>query len=161
MVETIDTEHSETHITGDISTSLSDSTVSFEDDSERGSNALLARAWTPGWRNADRALMAFLNGPLINYSTNRKKADGSSTSLLSPHLHFGELSVRKVFHLVRMKQLVWTNEGNKDGEESCSLFLRSIGLREYSRYIIVPVSKYQLLFLLTQNLTKFNTGKGL
>jgi deoxyribodipyrimidine photolyase len=80
--------------------------------------------------------MAFLNGPLIDYSTNRKKADGSSTSLLSPHLHFGELSVRKVFHLVRMKQLVWTNEGNKAGEESCSLFLRSIGLREYSRYIV-------------------------
>ncbi|XP_078165357.1 cryptochrome 1 isoform X2 [Carex rostrata] len=120
---------------GDESTCLSDSTVSFEDDSERGSNALLARAWTPGWRNADRALMAFLNGPLINYSTNRKKADGSSTSLLSPHLHFGELSVRKVFHLVRMKQLVWTNEGNKAGDESCSLFLRSIGLREYSRYM--------------------------
>ncbi|KAJ4794143.1 Cryptochrome-1 [Rhynchospora pubera] len=120
---------------GDVSTGLSDSTVSFEDESERGSNALLARAWSPGWRNADRALMAFLNGPLIDYSTNRKKADGSSTSLLSPHLHFGELSVRKVFHLVRMKQLVWTNEGNKAGEESCSLFLRSIGLREYSRYM--------------------------
>lgn len=128
--------HQNLKFAGDVSTCLSDSTVSFEDDSERGSNALLARAWTPGWRNADRALMAFLNGPLIDYSTNRKKADGSSTSLLSPHLHFGELSVRKVFHLVRMKQLVWTNEGNKAGDESCSLFLRSIGLREYSRYTV-------------------------
>ncbi|XP_052144471.1 cryptochrome-1-like isoform X1 [Oryza glaberrima] len=107
----------------------------FEDESERGSNALLARAWSPGWQNADKALAAFLNGPLMDYSVNRKKADSASTSLLSPYLHFGELSVRKVFHQVRMKQLMWSNEGNHAGDESCVLFLRSIGLREYSRYL--------------------------
>lgn len=107
----------------------------FEDESEKGSNALLARAWSPGWRNADKSLTAFVNGPLIEYSANRRKADSASTSLLSPHLHFGELSVRKVFQLVRMKQLVWANEGNKAGEESCDLFLKSLGLREYSRYL--------------------------
>ncbi|XP_066347443.1 cryptochrome-1-like isoform X1 [Miscanthus floridulus] len=119
---------------GDLSMCPSEDLI-FEDDSERGSNALLARAWTPGWQNADKALTAFLNGPLADYSVNRKKADSASTSLLSPHLHFGELSVRKVFHLVRMKQLVWSNEGNHAAEESCTLFLRSIGLREYSRYL--------------------------
>uniref|UniRef100_A0A0D9VHE1 Photolyase/cryptochrome alpha/beta domain-containing protein n=1 Tax=Leersia perrieri TaxID=77586 RepID=A0A0D9VHE1_9ORYZ len=107
----------------------------FEDESERGSNALLARAWSPGWQNGDKALAAFLNGPLMDYSVNRKKADSASTSLLSPYLHFGELSVRKVFHQVRMKQLMWSNEGNHAGDESCVLFLRSIGLREYSRYL--------------------------
>ncbi|XP_073105352.1 cryptochrome-1-like isoform X3 [Elaeis guineensis] len=120
--------------TGDVSMCPSETLV-FEDESEKGSNALLARAWSPGWRNADKSLTAFVNGPLIEYSINRKKADAATTSLLSPHLHFGELSVRKVFHLVRMKQLVWTNEGNKAGEESCNLFLRSVGLREYSRYL--------------------------
>ncbi|WOK94339.1 cryptochrome 1 [Canna indica] len=120
-------------VPGDISRCPSDILV-FEDESEKGSNALLARAWSPGWRNADKSLTAFINGPLIEYSVNRRKADGASTSLLSPHLHFGELSVRKVFQLVRMKQLVLTNEGNKAGEESCDLFLKSIGLREYSRY---------------------------
>ncbi|PVH35400.1 hypothetical protein PAHAL_7G172800 [Panicum hallii] len=119
---------------GNLSMCPSDDLI-FEDESERGSNALLARAWTPGWQNADKALTAFLNGPLADYSVNRKKADSASTSLLSPHLHFGELSVRKVFHLVRMKQLVWSNEGNHAAEESCTLFLRSIGLREYSRYL--------------------------
>jgi len=119
---------------GDLSMCPSDDLI-FEDESERGSNALLARAWSPGWQNADKALTAFLNGPLIDYSVNRKKADSANTSLLSPHLHFGELSVRKVFHLVRMKQLVWSNEGNHAAEESCTLFLRSVGLREYSRYL--------------------------
>ncbi|WOL00326.1 cryptochrome 1 [Canna indica] len=121
-------------ISGDVSKCPSDVLI-FEDDSEKGSNALLARAWSPGWRNADKSLTHFINGPLIGYSTNRRKADSTSTSLLSPYLHFGELSVRKVFQLVRMKQLVWSNEGNKAGEESCDLFLRSIGLREYSRYL--------------------------
>lgn len=120
-------------LSADVSRCPSD-TLIFEDESERGSNALLARAWSPGWRNADRALTAFINGALINYSQNRKKADGATTSLLSPHLHFGEVSVRKVFHLVRMKQLVWANDGTKAGEESVNLFLKSIGLREYSRY---------------------------
>ncbi|KAJ6814638.1 cryptochrome-1 [Iris pallida] len=121
-------------ISGDASRCPSDTLV-FEDDSEKGSNALLARAWSPGWRNADKALSAFISGPLLEYSVNRKKADGATTSLLSPHLHFGEVSIRKVFHLVRIKQLVWANEGNKAGEESVNLFLKSIGLREYSRYL--------------------------
>lgn len=121
-------------ITGDVARCPSDILV-FEDELEKGSNALLARAWSPGWSNADKALTTFINGPLIEYSTNRRKADSATTSFLSPHLHFGEVSVRKVFHLVRIKQLSWANEGNGAGEESVNLFLKSIGLREYSRYI--------------------------
>ncbi|GFZ10056.1 cryptochrome 1 [Actinidia rufa] len=121
-------------ISGDMSRCASDTLV-FEDESERGSNALLARAWSPGWSNADKALTAFINGPLLEYSKNRRKADSATTSFLSPHLHFGEVSVRKVFHLVRIKQVLWANEANQAGEESVNLFLKSIGLREYSRYI--------------------------
>nr|AUG98251.1 cryptochrome 1 protein [Gerbera jamesonii] len=121
-------------ISGDLSKCPSD-TLIFEDESEKGSNALLARAWSPGWSNADKALSAFINGPLLEYSKNRRKADSATTSFLSPHLHFGEVSVRKVFHQVRIKQVLWANEGNKPGEESVNLFLKSIGLREYSRYM--------------------------
>ncbi|QCE06130.1 cryptochrome-1-like isoform X2 [Vigna unguiculata] len=121
-------------IPGDASRCPCDTLV-FEDDLEKASNALLSRAWSPGWSNADKALTAFINGPLIEYSKNRRKADSATTSFLSPHLHFGEVSVKKVFHLVRIKQVFWANEGNKAGEESVNLFLKSIGLREYSRYI--------------------------
>ena len=121
-------------LSGDASRCPSEMLV-FEDELEKGSNALLARAWSPGWSNADRALTTFINGPLIEYSKNRRKADSATTSFLSPHLHFGEVSVRKVFHLVRIKQVLWANEGNKAGEESVNLFLKSIGLREYSRYL--------------------------
>ncbi|CAI9266491.1 unnamed protein product [Lactuca saligna] len=121
-------------ISGNLSKCCSE-TLIFEDESEKGSNALLARAWSPGWSNADKALAAFINGPLLEYSKNRRKADSATTSFLSPHLHFGELSVRKVFHLLRIKQVLWANEGNTTGEESVNLFLKSIGLREYSRYM--------------------------
>ncbi|KAL5714845.1 Cryptochrome-1 [Ranunculus cassubicifolius] len=121
-------------ISADVSRCPSDTLV-FEEESEKGSNALLARAWSPGWINANKALTTFVNGQLLEYSANRRKADSATTSFLSPHLHFGEVSVRKVFHLARIKQVLWENEGNKEGEESVNLFLKSIGLREYSRYI--------------------------
>lgn len=109
--------------------------LELENESEKGSNDLLARAWSPGWANADRALEAFVSGSLMEYASNRQKVDSTTTSLLSPHLHYGELSVRKVFHSVRMKQVLWVKEGNTEGVESVNLYLRSIGLREYSRYL--------------------------
>lgn len=109
--------------------------LALEHETEKSSNALLRRGWSPGWSNADKALDEFLAGPLLDYAKNRQKADGSTTSLLSPHLRFGELSVRKVFHCVRRKQILWVKEGKTDGEESVDFFLRAIGLREYSRYL--------------------------
>lgn len=109
--------------------------LGLENESEKPSNALLRRAWTPGWTNANKALAEFVEQQLLEYSKNRVKVGGNSTSLLSPYLHFGELSVRKVFHSVQMKQLLWANEGNSCGLESAKMFLRAIGFREYSRYL--------------------------
>ncbi|GAU25831.1 hypothetical protein TSUD_30950 [Trifolium subterraneum] len=109
--------------------------LGLENELEKPSNALLRRAWSPGWTNADKALTEFMDKQLLHYSENRQRVGGDSTSLLSPYLHFGELSVRKVFQMARMKQILWGNEGNRVGEESVSLFLRAIGFREYSRYL--------------------------
>ncbi|XP_002961252.2 cryptochrome-1 [Selaginella moellendorffii] len=109
--------------------------LGLEDDFEKSSNAMLARTWTPGWSNANKALDAFLAGPLADYGDNRGKVDGGTTSMLSPHLHYGELSIRKVFHAVRSKQLLWITDGRQPAERSASLFLRALGYREYSRYL--------------------------
>ncbi|KAJ1392204.1 Rossmann-like alpha/beta/alpha sandwich fold, partial [Sesbania bispinosa] len=73
--------------------------LGLENESEKSSNALLGRAWSPGWSNADKALIEFVEKHLLHYSKNRLKVGGDSTSLLSPYLYFGELSVRKVFQL--------------------------------------------------------------
>ncbi|KAJ6819365.1 cryptochrome-1 [Iris pallida] len=108
----------------------------LENDSEKSSNALLSRGWSPGWSNADKVLTEFIEEHLTEYSKNRMKVEGTTTSLLSPYLHFGEISVRKVYQSARLKQMQWAREGNSgDAEESVDLFLRSIGLREYSRYL--------------------------
>ncbi|KAG6420954.1 hypothetical protein SASPL_117500 [Salvia splendens] len=109
--------------------------LNLENESEKSSNALLGRGWSPGWSSADKTFTEFIEHHLLNYSKDRLNVGRNSTSLLSPYLHFGELSVRKVFQSVRMKQLVWKNEQNTVGEESATFFLRAIGLREYSRYI--------------------------
>ncbi|PKI65243.1 hypothetical protein CRG98_014392 [Punica granatum] len=109
--------------------------LGLEYESEKSSNALLGRGWAPGWSNADKVLTEFLEHQLLHYAKNRVKVGGSSTSLLSPYLHFGEVSVRKVFQSTRLKQILWAKEGNTQGQESATLFLRAIGLREYSRYL--------------------------
>ncbi|KAJ0966487.1 hypothetical protein J5N97_023404 [Dioscorea zingiberensis] len=109
--------------------------LGLENELEKSSNALLSRGWSPGWSNADKVFAEFVEGHLLDYSKNRMKVDGCTTSLLSPYLHFGELSVRKIYQCVRMKSIQWAKEGNSSGEESVELFLRSIGLREYSRYL--------------------------
>ncbi|KAL3506132.1 hypothetical protein ACH5RR_031514 [Cinchona calisaya] len=55
-------------------------------------NALLGRGWPPGWSNADKALTEFVENHLCNYSKDRLGVSENSTSLLSPHPHFGELT---------------------------------------------------------------------
>ena len=86
--------------------SLSVDNLQLETEDERPSNDLLGRAWLPGCLNASRALVAFLRGPLLQYAANRSKADSATTSLLSPHLHFGEISVRRVYHdCLRLRQV--------------------------------------------------------
>ncbi|URE07158.1 cryptochrome 2 [Musa troglodytarum] len=107
----------------------------LENEIEKSSNALLSRAWSPGWSNADKVLSEFIDEHLLEYSNNRMKVEGTTTSLLSPYLHFGELSVRKIYQNVRAKQIQWAKEGNCKAEESVNFFLRSVGLREYSRYL--------------------------
>ncbi|XP_020574114.1 cryptochrome-1 isoform X2 [Phalaenopsis equestris] len=108
--------------------------LGLEKESEKTSNALLSRGWSPGWSNADKVLSEFAEKNLLDYSKNRMKLEGTNTSLLSPYLHFGEISVRKIYQTVRMKQILWT-KGKSDAVDSVNFFLRSIGLREYSRYL--------------------------
>ncbi|URD90488.1 cryptochrome 2 [Musa troglodytarum] len=109
--------------------------LGLENEIEKSSNALLSRCWSPGWSNADKVLSEFISGHLLDYSENRMKLEGTTTSLLSPCLHHGELSIRKIYQNVRIKQIQWAKEGNCKAEESVNFFLRSIGLREYSRYL--------------------------
>jgi len=67
---------------------------------EAQSNRQLGRRWTPGSRGAAQRLSAFVAAALPAFGADRAKTDRASTSRLSPHLHWGEVSVRTVFAVV-------------------------------------------------------------
>jgi len=76
----------------------------------------LAAAWTPGEAGARALLGRFLDGPLAAYAERRDLPARTGTSRLSPHLHWGEISPRRVWHAAAaagpaaepfLRQLVW------------------------------------------------------
>lgn len=78
----------------------------------------LRAVWTPGEAGAHKRLQDFLAGPVKAYDTTRNFPGQAGTSKLSPHLHFGEISPRYVWHqakaagagaamLTFLKELLW------------------------------------------------------
>jgi deoxyribodipyrimidine photo-lyase len=76
--------------------------------------------WRPGEKSAHRALYDFLD-EIALYNTARDLPDRDGTSRLSPHLHWGEISPRQIWHAVR-------THGHSTGHET---FLKEIGWREF------------------------------
>lgn len=58
----------------------------------------LRAGWTPGEAGAQARLDAFCAGPAREYAAARDFPGIEGTSKLSPHIHFGELSPRTVWH---------------------------------------------------------------
>jgi deoxyribodipyrimidine photo-lyase len=90
------------------------------------------RAWTPGSAPANAALKLFLQEAWDDYKADRDKPDVSGTSRLSPHLHFGEISPRQVWHCVRGFALA-------RGQHSSwrdSQFLTELGWREFAYHLL-------------------------
>ena len=57
--------------------------------------------WVPGGEGAFMALEKFLQEGLSKFGRDRAKTDRSSTSRLSSHIHYGELSIRFIYYVVR------------------------------------------------------------
>lgn len=73
-------------------------------------------AWTPGEKSAHASLEEFLEEDVEHYDERRDYPGEPSTSRLSPHLHFGEISPRTVFDAALqraskvtpyLRQIVW------------------------------------------------------
>ena len=47
-------------------------------------------------------LERFVSNGLRTFNAHRAKTDRQSTSSLSPHVHFGEISTRHIFYVVRL-----------------------------------------------------------
>ncbi|NND82810.1 MAG: deoxyribodipyrimidine photo-lyase [Gammaproteobacteria bacterium] len=92
----------------------------------------LADTWQPGEAGAQQRWQEFLNDRIQGYKEGRDFPEREQTSLLSPHLTFGEISPRQLWHDTQEAMasgLVDASNGNK--------FLAEIGWREFSRYLLV------------------------
>jgi deoxyribodipyrimidine photo-lyase len=87
--------------------------------------------WTPGETGAKEQLSQFLDSTLNGYSVGRDRPDLPRTSRLSPHLHFGELSVASVWRNV----LNATSEGRAP-EEDGEAFMKELAWRDFSRHLL-------------------------
>lgn len=85
--------------------------------------------WTPGETAARARLDVFLKEELDNYRTHRDRPDLDVTSRLSPHLGWGEISPRTVWHQVQ----AFAERGGsfKDAEK----FLAELGWRDFAYYL--------------------------
>ena len=85
--------------------------------------------WLPGEAGARIRLESFLKAALAGYKENRDRPDIAGTSRLSPHLAWGEISPRAVWHLVR-------DRAEQTGQfKSAEKFLAEIGWREFAYYL--------------------------
>jgi deoxyribodipyrimidine photo-lyase len=87
--------------------------------------------WQPGEAGACKKLANFIDINLKGYRTSRDEPAKDSTSKLSPHLHFGEISPWKIWRAIERVKL------DKDCDlKSVERFLSEIGWREFSYYLL-------------------------
>lgn len=93
----------------------------------------LLSSWKPGEAGAHERLERFVSEAAANYSSGRNQPATSGTSLLAPHLHFGEIGPRQVMHRIREWQHQTDQAGAHDNSET---FLSEIGWREFGRHVL-------------------------
>lgn len=86
--------------------------------------------WIPGESGAQRSLDEFLSYRMPDYADGRNRPDKTSTSELSPHLHFGEISPRQIYSAVNHSNL------NGHTRKSADVFLNEVGWREFAYHLL-------------------------
>ncbi|MDF0494730.1 cryptochrome/photolyase family protein [Bradyrhizobium yuanmingense] len=89
----------------------------------------LREAWIPG--AASLRLRDFLKHTVRMYVGDRDRPDREGTSRLSPHLRFGELSPRQVWHAARFAAAEDPVRG-----QGVEKFLSELGWREFCRHLL-------------------------
>ena len=102
--------------------------------------------WSPGEAGAQEKLKIFLSNGINGYSEGRNRPDKQHTSMLSPHIRFGEISIREVAKSIE-------NINTEDAE----IFYKELVWREFSYHLL-----YHFPHLVDTNLQKkFNNFKWL
>lgn len=91
-------------------------------------DAGILAAWKPGLVGAQQQLNQFISTAVENYSTERNRPDHIGTSRLSPHLHFGEISPRQIWHAL--------SRAGQPAAWRSSQFLSEVGWREFAHHLL-------------------------
>jgi deoxyribodipyrimidine photo-lyase len=91
----------------------------------------LRENWTPGETSARQRLATFLEGDVAGYAGERDRPDRDGTSRLSPHLRFGEISPRQVWHAAR-----FAAAERPVIAAGIDKFLSELGWREFCRHLL-------------------------
>ena len=86
----------------------------------------LREAWQVGEAAAQAGLAGFIDDAASSYKQDRDMPGVDGTSMLSPHLHFGEISPRMIWHAIEAQE-------PNDGMET---FLKEVGWREFCHQLL-------------------------
>ncbi|NNG05264.1 MAG: deoxyribodipyrimidine photo-lyase [Inquilinus sp.] len=94
----------------------------------------MRQSWTPGEAGALDRLSRFLDDGLDRYGERRNRPDIDGTSALSPHLHWGEIGPRQIWHAVAARL------------ESGALTGREAQAEKYQKELVWREFAYHLLY---------------
>jgi len=85
--------------------------------------------WQPGEAGAREALAVFIDGALQGYRQQRDLPDRTGTSLLSPHLHFGEIAPWRIVQALQA-------ERSAGLDADIDAWIRQLGWREFACHLL-------------------------
>ncbi len=88
--------------------------------------------WQPGEAAAHERLRTFLERAVFHYDVGRNLPGEPGSSMISPHLHWGELSPSQVWHHV----LHAAHETGQDTGQAVQTYLGELIWREFSAYLL-------------------------
>jgi deoxyribodipyrimidine photo-lyase len=96
-------------------------------------DAGFGEVWTPGETGAAKRLRAFVARAMNAYSDQRNLPGIDGTSMLSPHLHFGEIGPRQIWAAVRGAA---RESGVFPPSKGAAVFLSEVGWREFAYHLL-------------------------
>jgi deoxyribodipyrimidine photo-lyase len=96
----------------------------------------LRATWRPGEAGAQKQLTDFAWKAMLSYSTGRNRPAWHGVSYLSPHIHFGEVSPRQVYHRVEKALNDLPAHFRPSARRQVGAFFRELGWREFAYYLL-------------------------
>lgn len=96
-----------------------------------------AEHFTPGEAGALARFKVFVREGVRRYAAERDRPDLMSTSVLSPHLHFGEISPRRIWHAILARASRGTElRGLEKQRTGPVIFLKELVWREFAYHLL-------------------------